>query len=139
MPAARGWQDGLSEITTTVMSMVEVVSVGGIARAKGLFPPSLGAEDLRRNWKAWMMVALYPGDVAGVPEIFGWMLLQPDMLPHGDLAGWAVRTAGGDDDGLVVVEATDRESWFRDLPPDDAVIREAQHQFADVLWDRDRL
>ncbi|WP_345617201.1 hypothetical protein [Serinicoccus chungangensis] len=139
MPAARGWQDGLSEITTTVMSIVGVVSVGGIARAKRLFPASLGPNDPRRNWKAWMMVALYPGDVAGVPEIFGWMLLQPDMLPHGDLAGWVVRPVGADDDGLVVVEATDREAWFRDLPPDDAVIREAQHQFVDVLWDRDRL
>ena len=103
-----------------------------------LFPTSLGAADLRRNWKAWTTVGAYPGRVTGVPEIFGWMVLHAHAIPQCDLTGWSVRPAIADGGGLVVVEATDQEAWFENLPPDDAVIRAAQRQFADVLWGRDQ-
>lgn len=122
-----------------VLSIADVVSVGGIGRASHLFPVSLGAADIRRNWKTWGTVACFPGRVKGFPEIFGWMLLDRDDVTHADsLDRWDIRPVAADEGSLVVMESKDPESWFAELPLPEAVVREAQRQFADVLWDPDR-
>lgn len=133
MPAERGWRQGLAEMVSAVMSIVDEVAVGGITRVVEAFPVSLGESDPRKNWRHWSSVALYPGRVPAIPEVFGWMVLDQDALPPGEnVPGWTVRRFSTG--RKVVLESNDLESWFADLPPDGLVVEDAHTQFAGALW-----